>query len=597
MSDAGRILEPEAIGRFSDEARRAVYDAIALRRDVRHFVRGQDVDETTLLRVLGAAHLAPSVGFSQPWGFVVVRDPERRERIRQSFLRCRDAESARYPPERRAQYLSYRLEGLVDAPVNVCVTVDLRPRDEAILGTTAQPEAVRASACCAVQNLWLAARAEGIGVGWVSIVEPQVLRAELGLPAGVEPIAYLCVGHPVAFRARPMLEELAWRPRRPVEQAVHAERWTEAPAAAASSGGSATGSPGRGHVSLSEVDERARAAAREHQALLTKPTGSLGRLEELAAWYAAARGEFPAAPPETRALALFLADHGVTAEGVTAYGSQVTAAMACNVMAGGAAASVLSRRSGVDLVAVDVGIAGDLSAAPVRPVVPLVRERVRAGSGNLRVERALSDADVRAAMEVGSRIAERLHAGGVRLAAVGEIGIGNTTPAAALTSVFTGAPPEETCGRGTGIDDATRARKVAVVADALRLHAPRPEDPVGALAAVGGLEIAAIAGLVLRAAALRIPVVLDGFVTNAAALAAQAIDPAVVGYLLASHASPEPGARLALERLGLRPVLSLDMRLGEGTGALLALELVASAVTLQAQMATFATAGIVRSDP
>jgi 5,6-dimethylbenzimidazole synthase len=153
----GAILEPEAVTRFSDDARRAVYDVIALRRDVRHFVKGADVDGETVERILQAGHLAPSVGFSQPWGFVVVRDHDRRSRIRESFLLCREAEANRFPAERRAQYLSYRLEGLLDAPVNVCVAVDLRPQGEAILGTTVQPEAVRASACCAVQNLWLAA--------------------------------------------------------------------------------------------------------------------------------------------------------------------------------------------------------------------------------------------------------------------------------------------------------------------------------------------------------------------------------------------------------------------------------------------------------
>lgn len=586
------ILVPEAVGRFSDEARRAVYDVIGLRRDVRHFVPGEDVDDETLRRILGAAHQAPSVGFSQPWGFVVVRDVGTRERIRASFLRCREAEAARFPRERREKYLAYRLEGLVEAPVNVCVAVDLRPRPEAILGTTAQPEAVRASACCAVQNLWLAARAEGVGVGWVSIVEPAVLRSELALPPGVEPIAYLCLGRPVAFRDKPMLEELGWRPRRDLEDAVHAERWPEAcvpscraPAARARDG------------LVAVLDEDARRAARRHQDLLTKPRGSLGRLEELATWYAASRGRFPVDPPRRRALALFLGDHGVVSEGVSAYGSQVTAAMACNVMAGGAACSVLARSRDVEVVAIDVGIAGDLSAAPVTPRVALVPSRVRAGTRNLRTARAMTADEALAAMDVGASTAEQLHRRGIELAAVGEIGIGNTTSASALVSVFTGAPPEKTCGRGTGVGDATLARKVEVVRDALALHRPGREDPVSALAAVGGFEIAALAGFLLRASALRLPVVLDGFVTNAAALVAQAIEPKAADHWVASHTSAEPGARIALERLGMKPLLALDMRLGEGTGALLGLDLVLSAVTLQSEMATFATAGVVRGSP
>jgi nicotinate-nucleotide--dimethylbenzimidazole phosphoribosyltransferase len=629
------VLEPEAIARFGEDARRAVYDAIALRRDVRHFVKGAPVDEETLGRILGAAHQAPSVGFSQPWAFVVVRDGGVRDAIRESFLRCREAEAARYPEDRRARYLSYRLEGIVESALNVCVVVDLRPREEAILGTTVQPEAVRASACCAVQNLWLAARAEGIGVGWVSIVEPAVLRRALGLPPGIEPVGYLCVGQAVAFRARPMLEELGWRPRRALAQVVHRDRWGEGGVVPGSTGEGANSSacgrsgppapsapgndpnssacgrsgawaPGANPaphpippvaippVAIMPVDEGVRAAARAHQALLTKPIGSLGKLEEAATWYAAARGAFPVERPSRGALALFMADHGVVVEGISAYGSQVTASMACNLMAGGAAANVLARRHGVELVAVDVGIAGDMSAAPTTPAIPLVHARVRAGTGNLRLEPAMLVHETRAAMEVGARIAAGVFERGARVAVVGEIGIGNTTAAAALTTVFTGTPPEETCGRGTGIDDATLARKIAVVREGLRLHAPRPEAPIEALAAVGGLEIAAIAGFLMGAASLRLPVILDGFVTNAAALVAQALDPAVVGYLLASHASAERGARIALGRLGLTPLLALDMRLGEGTGGLMALELLRSAVALQSEMATFATAGVVR---
>jgi len=220
------LLVAQEQGAFAEDARRAVYEVIRTRRDVRHFAPGREVPDDLLRRVLEAAHHAPSVGFSQPWDFVLVRDVEQRRRIRDSFLACRAREAERFPPERRAKYLSLRLEGIVDASLNVCVAVDLRPTGEAILGTTAQPEALRFSACCAVQNLWLAARAEGIGVGWVSIVEPTVLRTELALPDGVEPIAYLCVGHPIAFRSQPMLEEVGWLPRRPLDDAIHDDgRW------------------------------------------------------------------------------------------------------------------------------------------------------------------------------------------------------------------------------------------------------------------------------------------------------------------------------------------------------------------------------------
>jgi nicotinate-nucleotide--dimethylbenzimidazole phosphoribosyltransferase len=583
----------ECVERFSDEARRAVYDVIALRRDVRHFRDQQDVDEQTLARILGAAHLAPSVGFSQPWGFVVIRDGGRRTRIRSSFLRCREAESARFPPGRREQYLSYRLEGICDAPVNVCVAVDLRSRGEAILGTTVQPEAVRASACCAVQNLWLAARAEGVGVGWVSIVEPAVLREELALPPGVEPIAYLCVGRPKSFRARPMLEETGWRARRPLAEAVFREHWDNAFPSFDRVDSPPSQTPA---VSPPRVafDETVQEAARAHQDQLTKPRGSLGRLEELATWYAVAVGRFPCEPPEHAAVAVFAADHGVVTEAISAYSSQLTAAMVCNVMAGSAAINVLARRHRVEIALVDVGVAGDLSGAPVEPEVPLIRAKVRAGTRNLRHQPAMTRAEAEAAIAVGAETADACIGRGAGILGTGEIGIGNTTAAAALVCAMTGAAPRDVVGRGTGVDDATHARKVAVVEEALRKHAPEAGDPVGVLAAVGGLELAALVGFVVRAVERQVPVVIDGFLAGASALVARAICPQLVRHMVASHASAERGSSLVLEALGLPPLLSLGMRLGEGTGAVLGIELVRSAVALQHEMATFATAGVRR---
>jgi nicotinate-nucleotide--dimethylbenzimidazole phosphoribosyltransferase len=585
---ADPLLIPEAVFAFTAEARRAVYDAIALRRDVRHFRPEAEIEEGVLERVLAAAHLAPSVGFSQPWGFIVVRDRERRARIRESFLRCRAAEAARFPTGRREQYLAYRLEGILDAPVNVCVCVDLRSRGEAILGTTAQPEAVRASGCCAVQNLWLAARVEGIGVGWVSIVEPAVLREEFSLPPGVEPIAYLCVGHPVAFRTRPMLEEKGWSSRRSLAEAIHRERWRSEPALAVPALREM-----RRAAAIPPFDENARSAALAHQALLTKPAGSLGRLEEIAAWYAGVRGHFPCPAPRDIVLALFAADHGVAAEGVSAYGSPVTAAMVANVMAGGAAANALAAHHGARIVLVDVGMAGDLSAVPRAPVVPLRSLRVRAGTRNLRREPALTRTEALHALDAGASVAAQAAAEGADLIALGEIGIGNTTSAAALVCALTRAPADEVVGIGTGLGMDALAHKIAVVRDALALHRPNAEDPLSILAALGGLEIAAMAGCALEAARHRLPVVVDGFIASAAALVAARLDPAVTRYLLAAHASAEQGARAALRALGLSPLFDLGLRLGEGTGALIAADLVRTAVAAQLSMATFATAGIV----
>ena len=592
------MSERPRAGDLGDEARRAVYDVIARRRDIRHFRVGAPLPDDVLGRILGAAHQAPSVGYSQPWDFIVVRDGARKQRIRESFLRVRAAEAARFPAgERREQYLAYKLEGIIDAAVNVCVTVDLRPADEAVLGTTAQPESLRWSACCAVQNLWLAARAEGIGVGWVSIVEPTVLRRELGLPAGIEPVAYLCVGEPVEFRERPLLEETGWRARRSVADAVHQEQFCASAAGVATSAVAIerpAGAPANNGMAVPKFDEAAREAAQAHQLRLCKPRGALGRLEELAAWYAGARGRFPVAAPERVELFVFAADHGVVAEGVSAWPSTVTAAMVGNFLAGGAAVCQLARGAGVALTVVDVGVAGDLSALP-QPAERRARflaAKVRAGSGNLAREPALSRDEADAALAVGIRLARAAADGGCELLCAGEMGIGNSTSAAALLCALAGVPADEAVGRGAGLDDDAVARKVAVVAMALARHRPRRDDPMGTLAGLGGLEIAAMAGLMLGGAAARVPVVVDGFISGAAALVAVALEPRVRDYLVASHRSAERGARALATALGCQPLLDLGLRLGEGTGAVLAAELVRHAVRLQAGMATFSTAGV-----
>ncbi|HEY5375209.1 MAG TPA: nicotinate-nucleotide--dimethylbenzimidazole phosphoribosyltransferase, partial [Polyangiaceae bacterium] len=563
MSFPTTLLDPEVIAAFSDDARRAVYDCIALRRDIRHFRQGIDIEPEVLNRILSAAHQAPSVGFSQPWGFVVIRDSAVRERVRDSFLRCREAESSRFPADRRDAYLAHKLEGICEASLNLCVAVDLRDRGEAILGTTVQPEAVRASACCAVQNLWLAARAEGIGVGWVSIVEPSVLRQELGLPAGVEPIAYLCLGHPLAFRRRPMLEETGWRAAISLDEAVHWHgRWRDVASTPIHIPGASPRVPREG---VPRASAEAREAARAHSATLTKPVGSLGRLEELAAFYAGAHRVFPP-PALTRAtLALFLADHGVAAEGVSAFGSSVTAAMAANVMSGGAGVSAIAADCRLDILMTDVGIAGDLSALPTAPLVALRSRRVRAGTRNLSREPAMTRAEVESAIAVGAEAAQAAVTAGSCALALGEIGIGNTTAAAALVCVFAGIAPALAVGRGTGISDTVMARKIGLIEAALALHRPDASDPLGVLAALGGLEIAALVGCMTEAARHGVPVVLDGLVTNAAALVAVRLEPNVGGYLLAAHESTEPGATVALAHLNLQPLLKLDMRLGEGT--------------------------------
>ena len=334
------------------------------------------------------------------------------------------------------------------------------------------------------------------------------------------------------------------------------------------------------------LDEAAMDAARVRQANLTKPAGSLGRLEELAALLAGITGN-PAPTIGRKCVIVAAGDHGVAAEGVSAYPQEVTPAMVLNFLNGGAAINVLSRCAGAEIVVIDAGVAADLPPHPdLRPA------KIGRGTANIAVGPAMSPQQAVQCLETGIQAAQEQIDGGVSLLAGGDMGIGNTTPASAITAAVTGAPPAAVTGRGTGLDDAALARKAAVVQRALAVNCPDPADGVDTLAKVGGFEIGVLAGVMLAAAAGPRPLVVDGFIAGAAALIAGVIAPAARPRFIAAHQSAEPGHRLALEWLGLTPLLDLGLRLGEGTGAALAMPLIEAAARCLSEMATFAEAGV-----
>jgi nicotinate-nucleotide--dimethylbenzimidazole phosphoribosyltransferase len=334
-------------------------------------------------------------------------------------------------------------------------------------------------------------------------------------------------------------------------------------------------------------------AARAARAALdakTKPRGSLGRLEQIARQVAAIRGTGDLAPLRA-VIVVAAADHGVAAEGVSAYPQAVTAQMVANFAAGGAAINVLARRAGAELVVVDAGVASSNGTTSVRNV------RLGPGTANFAVERAMSRAQALTALARGIELARLLAADGAGIGGLGEMGIGNSTAAAAVVAALLGRDAREVCGRGTGVDDRTLARKVGIVRGALRRHAPDPEDPVDVLSAVGGFEIGVLAGAALGAAAEGSVVLVDGYIATAAALLAARLAPAVRSALIAAHRSPEPGHALALRELGLTPILDLGLRLGEGTGVALALPIVQASLAIVAEMATFDEAGVSDARP
>jgi nicotinate-nucleotide--dimethylbenzimidazole phosphoribosyltransferase len=345
---------------------------------------------------------------------------------------------------------------------------------------------------------------------------------------------------------------------------------------------------------IGPLDDAAMASAAAHLDRLTKPPGSLGRLEELVITLAGITGR-PDAPVARLAIVVAAGDHGVTRHGVSAYPSAVTPQMVANFVAGGAAINVLAAAAGASVIVVDVGLALPIPRARRhrRRGGRLVRARVADGTADMTQGPAMSRADAWRAIGVGLGLVDELRsAGGLDVLGVGEMGIGNTTAASALAAVLTGEPVARVTGRGTGIDDAAYARKVATIERALAVNRPDPGDPLGVLAAVGGFEIAALVGLILGAAAARIPVVLDGFITGAAALVGAALQPALRGRVIAAHRSAEPGHAIVLERLGLRPYLELDLRLGEGSGAALVVGLLVNACRIRDEMATFESAAV-----
>ena len=565
---AERAADPQG-WRYDQERLHAVYDVIAERRDVRRF-RPDPLDDELLRRILSAAHQAPSVGLMQPWRFIVVRSADTRVAIRGLAQRERLRQADRFDG-RASHFLDQKLEGVVEAPVGVCVCCDHGDPEAEILGRGTIPETDIYSTACAIQNLWLAARAEGVGVGWVSFYKPAELAELLGLPDRVEPVAYLCLGWPDERPVRPTLETVGWSKRLPLETVVMQERWD------------AHLNPN--HSDSAGVDRAAATAARDRLDQLVKPAGSLGTLELLIERWAQITG---AAPPEAIRAGVLIcaADHGHVNHNTSLFDSAVSSQVAAAAARRETAVGVLSSRGEHQLVVVDVGLAG--------PTPVGVRDmKVASGSADMTRGRALTDAQIDSALATGARLANELADARIDCLVLGEIGIGNTTTAAALACTMLGASPETTVGRGTGLDAAGLERKRSVIAAALELHGSRLHAHE-ALAAVGGLEFAALAGAICAARRRRLPVILDGYAVGVAAVLAKHLDALSAEVLIASHRSVEPGHHLVLQELGLEPLLDLRLRLGEASGAMLVLPLIEAAGALYAHMGTFEEAGVGR---
>jgi nicotinate-nucleotide--dimethylbenzimidazole phosphoribosyltransferase len=579
--------------RFEDSDIAAVMRAIAERRDIRRF-RPDPVPDGLVRRLLEAAHQAPSVGLMQPWRFVLVRSEQTKAAMQAIAARERLVQSEHFD-KRTRQYLDLKIEGIREAPLSICVCCERDSGQREVLGRHTIRDTDLYSTCLAIQNLWLAARAEGVGVGWVSFYRPEDVRALLGLPPSVVPVAWLCVGYPDERPTRPGLEAAGWERRRALEGFVFSEHWGEPDPAVRNGQSPASGEPHRSVElpawwrTLADPvlpgDAAAAIRVRDTSDELVKPAGSLGGLETLVERWALATGAPPPIDPRVGIL-VFAADHGVAQHSVSLYPARVGGQIAEAAARGETAIGVLARAIGAELVVADIGLTG-----ASRPGV--AGHRVAPGSADITAGPAMTSEQLEAAVAAGYALAKDV-ATRSDVIVVGEIGIGNTTVAAALLSALTGLSPEAVCGRGTGLDAQGLERKRAVVVTALRANPPDRADPLECLRCLGGYELAALVGAMLAAATARRPILLDGFATGVAAVIACRLQPALRDYLIAGHRSAEPAHAHVLTELGLEPLLDLRLRLGEGSGAALTVPLIALAARLHAEMGRFNESGVER---
>jgi nicotinate-nucleotide--dimethylbenzimidazole phosphoribosyltransferase len=521
---AERRRSPDAWA-FEPDVVSAVEDVMSGRRDIRRF-RPDEVDDAVLRQLLEAAHAAPSVGHSQPWRFVVVRDHSVRASAAQLADRSRIKQAEQLDAESGRQLLALQLDGIREAPIGVVVGCDRRTAHEGVLGRATMPDADMWSCACAIQNLWLSARARGLGVGWVTLFEPAELAALVGFPNGIEPLGWLCVGYPDERPPSPGLERRGWSRRIPLDDLIAVNSWASAGEVPAPVSRLAPPIP-----SPTLIRDR-------HDSILSPPDG-LGLLGQQLDRIERALG--PGTIPTDGTLIVSIGDHPVADLGVSAYRRTVTGHLLRATQAAESLGARTAQQCGLGFRWFDAGCA----------------------TGDLIRTDALPADDVERLIRLGQSMGTTLAAGG--LVALGEIGIGNTTIAAALAAALLDLPADRVVGLGAASDSTIVAAKQRIVERALERVGAR--DATGLLAGLGGPEIAHLTGVILGVASAGGMVVLDGFVTSIAALVADRISPGIADHLIAGQHSNERVHGAVLQRLGLEALLHMRLRAGEGVGA------------------------------
>lgn len=560
-------------------------ELLQMRRDTRHFTTDPVPDEV-LQNALAAAHLAPSVGLSEAVRFYLVKETAVKKNIHAIFESENKKAGRQLTGETANQYNRIKLQAILDAPVGMIITTDYSVLNTFTIGISGTADALQWSSVCSVQNLWLSLTEQGYSLGWVSILDYHSLKKLLGLPAHEFPLGYFCIGKPATdYQLQPMLQQIGWKKKSDLPFVKEIKNTF--PIVTNNDSDIPAASP------VKENSGELKKRLQSHINNKTKPIGALGELEKIALQAGLIQRSLSPQINQPHIL-VFAADHGIAKTGlINPYPQAVTKQMVRNFFAGGAAINVFCKQNNIELTIVDAGV-NHVWKEKETPLSGFLNRKIGFGTQNYLEQAAMSEAEARQAIQSGKEIVRQLAGQGCNCIGFGEMGIGNSSSAALIMSAVTGIPIEDCIGRGTGTTEEQLKMKKEIVTKAALFHQLEKMDnqPLELLAKVGGYEIAMMTGAYLQAAAENMLVIVDGFIATAALLPALQWQSNIIDNCIFAHTSGEQGHEKMIRFLGATPLLQLGMRLGEGTGAALAIPLVQSAVNFLNQMASFESASV-----
>jgi len=553
-------------------------DILKSRRDTRHFTT-DSVPDAVIEKALQAGHWAPSVGLTDATRYYIIKSEEVKKAVKDLFLDYnKKAEELTDNPEQKERYKSLKLEAIEEAPIGLIIAYDRSVLNQFTIGTVGSNEAVKFSSVCAAQNIWLSLTEQGYGMGWVSILNYYQFKKILDLPENIEPLGYFCIGKPATnYDNQPMLQQLHWKQKSEAPDCKEIKNISEnyIPDFPLKSQNEEITNTDFSTLLQEKIDSK------------TKPIGALGTLETLAFQIATVLESLN--PKITNPnIVVFAADHGIANHGVSAYPQDVTRQMVGNFLEGGAAINVFCKQNNIELSIVDAGVNYDFP-----PNAKLINAKIAKGTQSFLHVSAMSQTELQLCFEKGKSIVNDIAQTGCNCIGFGEMGIGNTSTASVLMSLLTGLPIEECVGKGTGVENNKLLAKQNLLKKAIENYSG-PAELKEQLAYFGGFEIIQMASGMLTAFDNKMIILVDGFICSVAFLTASKINPEIIKNAVFSHCSAEQAHQKLLDFLDAKPILNLDLRLGEGTGCAIAFPILKSAEVFLNEMASFESAGISR---